>query len=424
MSRANEPAPCVAVVDACSTGGHYVRCLPAGFRCIHIQSQRDPPLFFRASFQLDGYVDNLIFDGDFEHLVDRVRAYAPRFILAGSELGVSLTEDLLARFPELPQNDLRVPRARRDKYVMAGCVADHGLAIVPQIVTDDLDAALAWARVHNDWPVVVKDTLGSGACGLRICSCDNDIAAAFRDLLGARNDLNVDVRRLLVQAYMRGDEYAVNTVSSGGRHYVTDVIKYTKAELASGRLVLLRDELQPYADVVQRTGLLDYTFGVLDALGVRVGPGHTEIMYTAAGPRLLECAARPSGGAISPRLMKKCVGHSQIELVLRALLEPARFAADTARPYEVKCHLTWATLTARHTGTVVALEHLDDIARLASFDAFNGLLRVGDAARETVDLDSVPGIVHLAHPDRAQVDADYACVRALDAEGIVIVAPG
>jgi len=35
---------------------------------------------------------------------------------------------------------------------------------------------------------------------------------------------------------------------------------------------------------------------VLDAVGVRNGCGHTEVIVTAEGPRLLEVGARPAGG--------------------------------------------------------------------------------------------------------------------------------
>ena len=46
--------------------------------------------------------------------------------------------------------------------------------------------------------------------------------------------------------------------------------------------------------------LLSYTVKVLDALGFRYGPSHTELMLTPKGPRLIETAARPMGGFSLP----------------------------------------------------------------------------------------------------------------------------
>lgn len=409
------------VVDACSTGSFYPECLPAGSRCLHVQSAADPPPLFRGSFNPRGYLENVIFDGDMAALVQRVRAFEPRLILAGSELGVELGERLLAHFPELLQNLPRPAGTRRDKHLMARCVEEAGVAVMPQLQTDRGEEAVRWAEQRGEWPVVVKDALGSGGCGLRICPSAVEVRAAFAELLGTRNDLNVPVRALLVQPFLVGEEYAVNTVSGGGRHYVTDVMRYVKQQLPSGRQRLLGDELLPYEAVAALPGLLAYACAVLDALGIVSGPAHTEIMMTAHGPRLIESAARPGGGCVAPQILRRCVGHSQLDVSLLAQLDVDAFAAYAQRPYQLKQHMSWVSLIAERSGRVKALRGMDEVRALASFAAVGGLVEVGAQVRATVDLDSVAGMVVLAHPERAQVQADYRRLRELERRGLIVM---
>jgi biotin carboxylase len=46
---------------------------------------------------------------------------------------------------------------------MHRCVEQHGINIIPQIQTDDVEVATAWAERQNGWPVVVKDVLGGSS---------------------------------------------------------------------------------------------------------------------------------------------------------------------------------------------------------------------------------------------------------------------
>ena len=81
-------------------------------------------------------------------------------------------------------------------------------------------------------------------------------------------------------------------MSCAGQHIVTDVWRYDKVPVGS------KGNAYNYAALVRQPNetektLLSYTLKVLDALGFRYGPSHTELMLTPKGPRLIETAARP-----------------------------------------------------------------------------------------------------------------------------------
>jgi 3-phosphoglycerate kinase len=120
--------------------------------------------------------------------------------------------------------------------------------------------------------------------------------------------------------------------------------------------------------------------------------------------------------------MTKCLGHNQLELTILALTDRDKFLEHAAEHFRLRCHLTTARLISRRSGRVVALNHLDRIKSMKSLYSFNGLLEVGEYCRETVDLDSVPGTIHLADEDRDLIDTDYREIRKLEDDGIVAVA--
>ena len=82
---------------------------------------------------------------------------------------------------------------------------------------------------------------------------------------------------------------------------------------------------------------------VLDALGFRYGPFHTELMLTPKGPRLIETAARPMGGFFPNDLMRQIFGFDHAALTLDAVLDPKAFKRVAAKPEYFlspkNCHL-------------------------------------------------------------------------------------
>merc|ERR1712151_613183 len=73
--------------------------------------------------------------------------------------------------------------------------------------------------------------------------------------------------------------------------------------------------------------LIKYTRGVLDALGLRNGPSHGEVMMTADGPCLVEMNCRSHGwdGAWIPLARKLTGGYTMVDATLDAYLKPEAF---------------------------------------------------------------------------------------------------
>ncbi len=135
---------------------------------------------------------------------------------------------------------------------------------------------------------------------------------------------------LLWEEYIPGPEVSVETVSrtDGGAVTVT-VIGITAKQTTTGPyFVELGHAVPAGLDAATRNEVTGVVRRALVALGVTLGPAHTELKLTSDGPVLVEVQTRPGGGRI-PALHEIVSGVDHYEAALRALLE---FPPPTPRP--------------------------------------------------------------------------------------------
>ncbi|MEZ4467775.1 MAG: FAD-binding protein [bacterium] len=138
-----------------------------------------------------------------------------------------------------------------------------------------------------------------------------------------------------MQAYLAGRQYIVNTASLDGRHCVTDIWADHRLPQRGASNIYHGSDLLPSTGEVE-DALTAYVGQALDALGVRHGPAHSEVMMTAAGPVLIETAARLQGGLLDAPLAM-ALDRTQMAMAEacytdRALRRARRGALPPARP--------------------------------------------------------------------------------------------
>lgn len=157
----------------------------------------------------------------------------------------------------------------------------------------------------------------------------------------------------------------------------------------------------------------EYTFAVLDALGIRYGAGHAELFWTADGPCLIEIAAR-LGGQRGATLAEAATGRNAVEASLDAYLLPERFLSRYTSPYQINQHACRVQLIAPRTGTLVGLPRIEDIRSLRSFRDLYMSVKIGGRVQGTIDFLTVPGYVDLLHADPDVIARDRAKIRELE----------
>ncbi len=402
------------VVDAYSTGAKLApRFAEAGIEVVHVQSDPGMPGFYLGSFRPEHFAENVIHEGDLEATAARVAAYDPAFVVVGSEPGVLLSDALSERLG-LPSNGSAGSRARRDKHAMAGALRAAGLRAVEELKTDDPAEAAAWARERDEWPVVVKPLDSAGTDGVTLCEDPAAVEAAFAAILGRPNALQGANEELLVQEMLRGAQFFVNSVSWEGQHRISEIWQDNKRRIA-GNLVYDYEELHPRHGE-QQDAVADYVEEVLDALGIRFGPAHTEVMLTATGPVLVESGARLHGSTRDDVIDRCTPSHAAI--TAEAYIDPGSVARHAGRPYELAAANYCVMLISQHEGRIVGADGLRQIEALPTFAGSIAMLGPGDELKRTIDLFSCPGMIYLVDPDRERLKADYDRLRQLEAEGL------
>ena len=408
---------CVVVVDPWSSGATLAPALrAAGFRPMAVVNPTVPRSIWASTFRPSDFDAVIPYEPPLETFAARLAALDPAYVLAGAESGVELADRLAAILTPDLANVPELTTARRHKALMGEAVAAAGLPHIRQVCTDDVETVADWIAANDlsGAPLVLKPPKSSGTDGVVKVEPGGEWRGAFLRLLGRRNQLGGVDDQVLVQEFAEGEEYVVNTFSAGGRHTVTDICRYQKARSAEQFAIYEAMDFLPYEGDVQRR-LVPYALAVLDALGIRFGPAHMEIMLTADGPRLIEVGARMCGSIHYPEFGRTATGESQLERIVRYCCGDRDIRPD----YTLRRHLRVTFLVAATAGIVRNAEVFEAIPLLASYHVGAAHVENGEWVPKTTDLFTALGMVSLAHDDEAQVLADYATIRGWEADLVI-----
>lgn len=403
------------VVDAYSTGVLIAPQLRRrGYATLCLQTSPDLAPGLLRSYRPGDFDEHVLFDGDLEALARRLAGREVAFVLPGNESAVELTDQLSERL-DTRGNGTRLTAARRNKFLMIERLAAAGLATARQRAVDSAAAALD-AAAEIGWPIVAKPLDSASTDHVTICHTPADLTAAVDAILAAKNFCGRRNRQALLQSYLDGEEYVVNSVSRDGRHYVCDVLWSKKRQLNGTPFVYDYYRLLPPDDPTVRA-LVAYQLKVLDALEIANGAAHAELRMTAQGPILVEVAARCMGPLGSTQTIGLGTGHEQVSLLVDAFAGGTAFDDLIGRDYPFRQHaMVCYVPVLAPGGRVTALADAAWIQRLPSCRGLVWLPTVGDSVVPTVDLVSVLAKVHLAHPDGAVLEHDYHCIRAAEGD--------
>lgn len=407
------------VVDPYSSGTFFAPAFrAAGIPVVAVLSRPEVLDVYAASWRPDDFDQVIRYTGDLREVVDQLRVLDPYCVVPGADGGVELADALAARLTPERANVPTLTAARRDKGAMAAAVAAAGLPVLRQIATDDPAEVEAWIAREGlaGRDLVVKPPRSASTDGVVRLPGGRGWREAFGAQLGKPNQWGVVNDRMLVMEYAVGTEYVVDTFSADGVHTVTDVTRYTKVD--NGPHMAVYDSMEWLApDEPHVAELVDYTRGVLDAVGMRFGSAHVELMLTDEGPRLIELNARPHGGG-QPPYCRHATGDSQVDRTVRAVT-----GGELPEGYELRRRLLVVFLIGREPGVVTNAGVLAGVRDLPSHHESVVHVRDGQRIEVTKDLLNTLslGFVVLAHEDREQVMADYAAVRRLEAA--LVLAP-
>lgn len=408
--------PLIALVDAYSSGNYlpdeFAR---LGVDCIHVQST---PSWMRSMVlpDLEKYTGNIPFKS-VEDTAERLRQMNVTAVLAGQEPGVPLADDLSTQL-SLASNDASKSRAKRDKFEMIETARRANLLVADQAI-GDVEIVTRWAEHRNQYPVVVKPLKSASTDNVFICQTLEEVRANATQILTASDIYGDDNKTVLIQSFLEGDEYIVDTVSANGARHIVGIWKYEKVS-RDGKNLYNRDILIESNDEVV-AHLTSYMDNVLRAFGIDWGATHTEIMMTPEGPALIEIGARLNGNMF-PSMHNACLGTNQAALTALAYVRPLDFQEAYGGTTYTRLQPAFVYNTISDTAGLVTDIREDVVAAIRSLDSVTDMtvkVAKGGQLRKTVDLLTSPLRIFMTNSSQDALDRDYQ--KARDLQGSVYV---
>jgi hypothetical protein len=374
--------------------------------------------------------------------------------------------------------------ARRNKFLTISTLASKNIPSVQQKLCKTIDEATEFATSQfsssmllpiekeegqqQQRLVVVKPIRGCASDDVFLCEDIESVRSAY-DIIVGSTMLGSPKKKhdsVLVQEYAIGQEYAIDTVSKNGQLKIAAVWKYDKRPQPP----TIRQQQQQKADgdnndeedsednatngrrrqVYYATKLYDddddddnpllpiiyeYLDDCLNALDIRWGVTHSEIIITADGPRLVEVNCRQHNMDFVP-LTDNAIGYNLYDMLLSAYLgrgddgnesENKNIDDDTAIINEdeqlnwdlipnypsIRMNCAMVHLVNNKEGILErlneqALYEIQAMESVWDLEVYRDFLEPGISyIAPTVDIKSDAGWIQMLHPNKEIFDRDY-----------------
>ena len=402
----------IIIVGAYSTGQYLApNFIARGYPCVHIQPGKVINPYFYSSYKPDNFIKNIVWDENDNEVLKQLSEFQVNIIIPGSEMAVLLADRLSEKLGLYTTNEPNLSEARRNKFLMQEALKSAGLSHIKHFKASNVKNIQAWIKQEDiGYPVVIKPLASCGTDGVAICHNDLEIESAFAVVhngVNAFGNLNVEV---LAQQFLKGEEYVVNTVSYDGNHFVTDIIKVNKTLIDNSPVYDYAELLSPKENLEIYINLSTYIKLVLDALGIKFGPGHSEIMLiNDKTPVLIETAARPIGG-IDPSAYVEALGYNQMSVTVDAYLNPKSFHKILiTEEMTLRNYLICVFCISPFCGLIKNTPVIDKILKLKAFHSLT--LQDSGELKKTHTLLDCPGYINLISENKAELFDDYKKIR-------------
>ena len=331
-------------------------------------------------------------------------------ILCESDSGLADSERLGELLNVTYHNGMN--EARRNKFLMLEELSKAGLPVVKQKPCRSEEEACDFAKELGigDSFVVVKPNRGVGSEDVYLCKDMESVKSAFQCIHGevVFGSPKEKHEVVLVQEFAEGKEFAIDVVSKDGEHKVAAIWEYDKRPANGASFVYFATKIY---DGEHTPELCGYVRSSLDALGIRWGLTHNEVILTVNGPRLVEVNCRQHNMDFTPLTMGS-IGYNAFDMLLAAYLgeeDPSIYPVEAATE-----RLDWDLLppnpTTRMKGSMIHLvnyangtlsyfneEALMEIQKLPSvlaMEVYPPFVHVGSRVRPTVDIRSDVSTLH------------------------------
>ena len=356
----------------------------------------------------------------YEETLEMVKKYDPLLVIAGSEKGVILATKL-ANDLNLLCNPIENLDAMTLKDKMQEKIAEKGLRHIRGQTIHSIEEAIEFYDKSGFEKVVIKPIYSAGSVGLKICSNKEEMINSLEELFNDVNLYGDKIDEFIVQEYIDGEEYCVNTASCNGDHRVTLIWKYHKFKTTDG------SNIYDYRETVNElnigeASLVEYAYNVADALGIKYGAVHGEYMVDENGPVLIEVNCRPCGGNMDAEYLDSFSGQHETDNILDSYLNPKNFYYERDKGYKLYGYgiMKFFSVPKDIIAESSPMAYISNKLQ-SHYKTTPGIFDEARTFVKTQNLETTEGTVYLSHPDGHQIRKDLDFLRSVEKHAFQLV---
>lgn len=409
----------IVVIEAVSSGVNYIHDInEMGYNpvCVELyhedEDEREQMRFlhdFNYSLVCDNSPDIIMADESYEKTFEMIKELDPILIIPGSDLGIPWANKMSYELG-LPANNPELLDKMMDKRCMQESIRNSNLRYIRSKVITSFDEAKEFISETDSSKVVIKPAIGRASVGVCICMNDDDL----RDAIALNEDISSQDDEMIIQEYVGGDEYVLDSVSCNGVNRIVAGYKYEKIQTDGGApiydyLITVDENDSSFKEI------MEYHKKVILAIGVEYGAIHAEYKIDEKGPALMEVNCRVNGGVQLYFVEDKAWGYHHAGVSLEAYLNPNEFMKKCDDPvYMNQVYVRKDLIVPEEC--YVTKSNVETVFK--DLESFECAIAFGEdrVYPKTVDLSTCGGIIHLVNKDRTKLMDDLAAVKKTEHE--------
>lgn len=248
---------------------------------------------------------------------------------------------------------------------------------------------------------IVKPADNSGSRGIFLVDDINHATEAFYH--AKKHSRSGEI---LVEEYMNGPEVSVESITVNG---VTNVIAITdKLTTGAPHFIEMGHSIPSQLHMDTQDQIVNLTISAIKAIGIDIGPSHTEIILTSEGPKIVEIGARLGGDNITTHLVPLATGINMVEYTIRlALAEDVKLPVHQRRGAAIR-------YIKSEEGLLKSIDYLVDLKKLDGVEELTITKSIGDQITKiSSSSDRVGYVITHASSSREAIDICEAALESI-----------
>ncbi len=313
------------------------------------------------------------------------------------------TVSLLIENYNLYGNPSDVTRISRNKAAVRELLRESSILYQPSYYVIKSLEELTKIKKKIDFPCIVKPVDDSGSNG--VLKCDNfetlngHIQILFSIKTNARNQKKENL--ILIEEFVEGDEYSVETFSYKGHHQLIGITSKTVSE---SPYFVEKGHVYPAYDI-QSKKVSDAVMEILTLIKWETGPAHIEIKIKDNKVFLVEFNGRLAGGMI-PILINHAQGLDLLTEQLKAAVGIEPNLKSSINKF-AGIHF----LTADKSGTITCVIGLDSIKNISNIKEIKCTVKPGEKVKQTTNATGRFGHIIMSNPDYSELMKTFQLIQ-------------